>query len=131
MSWHETCRNKSGFSRYFSPDSNDRLSINVHVFDLYVYKLWYMKCGPLDNTVYRKCPIALNGQTFRSIAERSLSEAKFIFYLRTMVINYIIQCIIQLLGFSIPFLLDHDVTFVYKRVTLYKAFRTGVVLHWS
>ena len=25
----------------------------------FIYKLWYTKCGPLDNTVYRKCPMAL------------------------------------------------------------------------
>ena len=28
----------------------------------FIYKLWYTKCGPLDNTVYRKCPMALNGR---------------------------------------------------------------------
>ena len=26
----------------------------------FIFKLWYMKCGPLDNTVYRKCLMALN-----------------------------------------------------------------------
>ena len=25
----------------------------------FTYKLWYTKCGPLVNTVYRKCPMAL------------------------------------------------------------------------
>ena len=25
----------------------------------FLYQLWYTKCGPLDNTVYRKCPMAL------------------------------------------------------------------------
>ena len=32
----------------FFPDSDDRLSLNFHRF---VYKLWYTKCGSLDNTV--------------------------------------------------------------------------------
>ena len=40
----------------FSPDSDNRLSLNFHRF---VIKLWYTKCGPLDNTVYRCCVIAL------------------------------------------------------------------------
>ena len=26
----------------------------------FIYKLWFNECGPLDNTVYRKCPMALN-----------------------------------------------------------------------
>ena len=25
----------------------------------FLYKLWYTICGPLENTVYRKCPMAL------------------------------------------------------------------------
>ena len=25
----------------------------------FLYQLWYTKCGPLDNTVYRKCPMAV------------------------------------------------------------------------
>ena len=38
------------------------------------HKLWYTKCGPLDNTVYRKCPMALNFMVRQKwIVEVSLS----------------------------------------------------------
>ena len=34
----------------------------------FIYKLWYTKCGPLDNTVYRKCPMALKTQNKTKLA---------------------------------------------------------------
>ena len=50
MSWHgETHGN-----------SDDWLSLNFHRFFICIYKLWYTKWGPLENTVYRKCRMALN-----------------------------------------------------------------------
>ena len=59
MSWHgETCGNKGGFPVIFS-----RLQWPIEPkfsqVCYFIYKLWYTKCGPWDNTVYRKCPMAL------------------------------------------------------------------------
>ena len=33
----------------------------------FIYKLWFTKCGPLDNTVYWNCPMALKGTSMRNI----------------------------------------------------------------
>ena len=30
----------------------------------FIYKLWYTKCGPWTNTVYRKCPMALRSSVY-------------------------------------------------------------------
>ena len=60
MSWHgETCGNKGGFSRYFLPTPMTIWPKFSQVC-YFIYKLWYTRCGPFDNTVYRKCPMALS-----------------------------------------------------------------------
>ena len=43
-----------GFPRYF-------LLTPMTEVCYFLYQLWYTKCGPLDNTVYRKCPMAFKG----------------------------------------------------------------------
>ena len=49
ISWHgETCRNKGGFSRYFLPTPM-MIEPKFSQVCYFVYKLWYTKCGPLDN----------------------------------------------------------------------------------
>ena len=43
----------------------------------FIYKLWYTKCGTLNNSVYRKCPMAFTKcQGFPSCTGRS---ARFVF----------------------------------------------------
>ena len=43
----------------FSPDSDERLSLNFHRFVI-LYRSCDYEVWALDNTVYRKCPLALN-----------------------------------------------------------------------
>ena len=59
MSWHgETCRNKGRFSRYFLPTPmNDWAYVFTELscyIEVVIHEVW-----ALDNTVYRKCPMAL------------------------------------------------------------------------
>ena len=59
MPWHsETCGNKGGFSLSFLPKPMT-IEPKFSQVRYFIYKLWYTKCGPLDNIVYRKCPMAL------------------------------------------------------------------------
>ena len=58
MSWHKLAE-----TRVVSPIIISRLRWPIEPkfsqVCYFIYKLWYTKCEPLDNTVYRKCPMAL------------------------------------------------------------------------
>ena len=55
MSWHgETVGFPVIFSRLRWP-----IEPKFSQVCYFLYKLWYTICGPLENTVYRKCPMAL------------------------------------------------------------------------
>ena len=55
---HDTAKTKVGFPVIFS---RFRWPIEPRFSQVcyFIYKLWYTKCWPLDNTVYRKCPMAV------------------------------------------------------------------------
>ena len=70
-SCHETAKRgetRVGFHVIFS-----RLSVIEPKFSqvwYLIFKLWYMKCGPLDNTVYRCCAITLAEQYLDNAVDR-------------------------------------------------------------
>ena len=67
--WHgETCGYKVWVFLLFSPDSDDRLSVNFHRFIILYKSCDTRSVGLLDNTVYRKCPMALKSHYTVSFA---------------------------------------------------------------
>ena len=79
MSLHgETCGNKGEFSLFFLPTLMIFLvKIFTGLIILYI-KLWYTKCGPLDNTVYlsRHCKMGALSSRF-CISTSSTALASF------------------------------------------------------
>ena len=62
MSWHgELCGNQGWVFPLFSPDSNDRLSLNFHRFVILYISCDTRSVGLGQSCLYRKCPMALKG----------------------------------------------------------------------